>query len=152
MANLPTRESEIGQLLMLATSDFHARIERDLAARQITGLSKRHRGVFLHLAKVGRCRSVDLAQAVGIRPQSMMVIIHELEALGLIERCADPTDSRAKLIGFTSRGKDLIKELATSTETVWHQYEELLGTGNILRLYQDLKTLVAQSDEAVSKA
>jgi len=138
-------QQEIGEVLMLLTQDFQRRLDADLARRGIVGIGARHRSVFLHLGRDGACRSVDLAEAAGIRPQSMMKIVHELERLGLVERSTDPADSRAKLISFTSSGKRLIRELARSTETVWRQYAVLAGEPFLRRTFEQLQALLKLS-------
>ncbi|CAA0125247.1 Transcriptional regulator SlyA [Halioglobus japonicus] len=132
----------LGQTLMLVARDFQARLDRDLAVRGIQGISARHRAVFLFLGRNGPSRAVELADAAGIRPQSMMKIVHELESLGLLERRADPGDSRAKLIDFTAAGHTLIDELSRSTETVWQQYAEILGVFDLQQTVGNLNTLL----------
>ena len=127
---------------MLAARDFQHRLDRDLADRGIQGIGARHRAIFLFLGRNGASRAVDLADAAGIRPQSMMKIVHELESLGLVERRADPSDSRAKLIDFTPEGHKLIEELSRSTETVWQQYAEILGTVRLQQTVDSLNTLI----------
>jgi DNA-binding MarR family transcriptional regulator len=117
---------ELGQTLMMALRDFQRRLDEDLAARGVRGIRARHRKVFMHLNHNGASRSVDLAQKIGVRPQSMMKTVHELEELGLISRCADPLDSRAKLVEFTGKGQAFIDELTRSTVAVWEQYAALL--------------------------
>ena len=141
MDNSLPLEAQIAQVLMLAVRDFHSRLEQDLKMRQVNGIGQRHQAVFLHLGQYGPSRNVDLAQAAGIRPQSMMVIIQELEGMGLIERSPDPSDSRAKLVNFTGKGEDLIKELTRSTITVWQQYEEILGKSQLMDVFQGLEKL-----------
>ena len=131
---------------MLVASDFQHKLDQDLLARDVAGVSARHRAVFLHLGQHGASRSVELAQAAGIRPQSMMVIVHEMEELGLIERRQDPDDSRAKLIDFTGKGKKLIAELGCSTETVWMQYAAVLGEPALRQTFQALQQLTDHSD------
>lgn len=141
---MPTRtpaRHEIGQTLMLVTDDFHRRLNADLRARGVKGISPRHRSVFLYLGRNGASRAVDLAGAAGIRPQSMMKIVHELEDLGLIERRPDPDDSRAKLIDFTPGGLELIDELSRSTEAVWRQYADILGKRGLEQTLRNLDTL-----------
>lgn len=134
---------ELGQLLMLALQDFQRRLDRDLEQSGFPGIRYRHRALFMHLDSHGASRSVDLAEAAGIRPQSMMKIVHELEGLGLICRRADPADSRAKLIEFTAQGQRLIEQLTTSTERVWAQYAGLVGENELGRLMGSLHTLLA---------
>ncbi|MEZ5568064.1 MAG: MarR family winged helix-turn-helix transcriptional regulator [Halioglobus sp.] len=143
MAGSSQMRSEIGQTLMLLTRDFQRRLDADLKARGVQGIGARHRDVFLFLGRNGASRAVDLAQSAGIRPQSMMKIVHELEALGMLERRVDPADSRAKLIDFTQQGREFIRELSRSTETVWRQYVALLGEAEALRTFNNLNRLLA---------
>jgi len=135
----------VGQTLMLAARDFQQRLDADLKARGVEGVSARHRAVFLFLGSNGASRAVDLANAANIRPQSMMKIVHELEALGLVERCADPQDSRAKLIDFTQAGKAFIAELSRSTETVYEQYAAILGKACARDTFKNLNLLLEKS-------
>ena len=140
------KSQALGQTLMLAARDFQRRLDRDLEARGVRGIGSRHRAVFLFLGHHGPSRAVDLAQAAGIRPQSMMKIVHELESLGLVERGPDPGDSRAKLIDFTSGGRKLIAELSRSTATVWEQYAAIIGPAALEQTVDHLDTLI-QSGE-----
>ncbi|MFT5484165.1 MAG: DNA-binding MarR family transcriptional regulator [Halieaceae bacterium] len=148
MSNFP--KHELGQTLMLALSDFQRRLDADLAQRGIRGIRARHRRVFMHLERDGASRSVDLAEKIGVRPQSMMKTIHELESSGLVRRCADPSDSRAKLVEFTEEGQTLIDELTRSTETVWEQYAARAGQDELEQAVHLLRTLPSPKVEGVS--
>jgi len=142
---------ELGQALMLALHDFQQRLDADLARRGVHGVRARHRKVFIHLNHHGASRSVDLADKVGVTPQSMMKTVHELEELGLVSRSADPLDSRAKLVAFTSKGQGFIDELTQSTLTVWDQYAGLLGERELQRvmvLLQQLPSTVVEEQVA----
>ena len=138
---------ELGQALMMALSDFQQRLDEDLAQRGVRGIRARHRKVFMHLNHNGASRSVDLAQQVGVRPQSMMKTIHELEQLGLVTRCVDPLDSRAKLVEFTKKGQVFIDELTQSTVTVWEQYAARVDERELQQAMQLLQKLSSQSIE-----
>jgi MarR family transcriptional regulator for hemolysin len=144
---LGEEKQELGQLLMLTLRDFQRRLDRDLEASGFPGIRYRHRAVFMHLDRHGASRSVDLAAAASIRPQSMMKIVHELEQLGYVSRRADPADSRAKLIEFTLEGEQVIQRLGRSTELVWEQYARLLGNGELRQLTRSLARLLAMSEE-----
>jgi len=144
---LGEQKHELGQVLMLALRDFQQRLDRDLEASGIPGIRYRHRAVFIHLERHGASRSVDLAAAAGIRPQSMMKIVHELEELDMVTRRTDPGDTRAKLIEFTARGEQLIQQLTQSTERVWEQYAALLGQDELTQVTAALGTLLALSDK-----
>ncbi|MFT4824844.1 MAG: MarR family transcriptional regulator for hemolysin [Halioglobus sp.] len=145
------KKHELGQTLMLALRDFQQRLDADLQARGIAGIRARHRAVFMHLDRHGASRSVDLANAAGIRAQSMMKIVHELEELALVTRTEDPTDSRAKLIEFTASGQTLIQELTRSTETIWQQYAELLGSRDLEQSLNSLQQLLSLSKQEQDK-
>jgi DNA-binding MarR family transcriptional regulator len=138
----------LGQTLMLVARDFQRRLDTDLANRGIRGIRHRHNDVFLHLGHHGPSRSVDLAQAAGIRPQSMTKIIDELEEQGLLQRKPDPHDSRAKLVDFTREGRKLIDDLSESTARVWHEYQALLGKGELKRTTANLEALIAAGEKA----
>ena len=138
---------ELGQTLMLALQDFQRRLDADLESRGFPGVRQRHRSVFLHLARHGASRSVDLAAAAGIRPQSMMRVVHELEELGLVTRAPDPRDSRAKLVEFTSAGERMMEQLSASTEVVWSQYAGLVGAKQLRQTLDALRELVTASQE-----
>ena len=136
------KKHELGQTLMLLLRDFQQRLDEDLGTRGVNGIHARHRTVFMHLDRHGASRSVDLAAAAGIRAQSMMKIVHELEELGLVSRTADPDDSRAKLIEFTPAGQNLIEELTSSTEKIWEQYAALLGGKELEQALGSLRKLL----------
>lgn len=137
------KKFQLAQILMLMLRDFQRRLDKDLSTRGVSGIRSRHRVVFMHLDRHGASRNVDLAAAAGIRPQSMMKIVHELEQLGLVSRKTDPGDSRAKLIEFTAAGQKLIEELTRSTETVWDQYAQVLGQRELQRSLDALNTLLS---------
>lgn len=141
------RKNELGQTLMLALNNFQQHLDADLARHGFPGIRQRHRTVFIHLKVHGASRSVDLAAAAGIRPQSMMKIVHELEELGLVSRKEDPADSRAKLIEFTAAGRALIEQLTLSTERVWERYSALLGEAELDRTLSSLQRLLAVQAE-----
>ena len=138
---------ELGQTLMMVLRDFQQRLDGDLAQRGVRGISARHRKVFMHLNHSGASRSVDLAEKVGVTPQSMMKTIHELEQLRLVTRRVDPLDSRAKLVAFTKKGRAFIGELTLSTVTVWEQYAALVDEADLQHAMQLLQKLSSHSVE-----
>jgi MarR family transcriptional regulator for hemolysin len=140
------KKHELGQTLMLTLQDFQHRLDSDLATRGFPGIRHRHRSVFMHLERHGASRSVDLAAAAGIRPQSMMKIVHELEDLGLVTRSSDPADSRAKLVAFTPAGDELIRVLTESTVAVWDEYAQVLGKRELQRTLNALGELLDSQD------
>jgi DNA-binding MarR family transcriptional regulator len=62
------------------------------------------------LDREGRKSIGDLAALERVRPQSMTQTIADLEADGLIVRCADPSDGRRTLVELTERGLSTLNE------------------------------------------
>ena len=62
-------------------------------------------------------RAIDIAEFFSLSPRTVTEGIDALEREGLIERQADPSDRRAKLINITDKGKDAVKR----TEPVRHE-------------------------------
>lgn len=68
----------------------------------------------------GGVRQVTLASYVGIEGPSLVRLLDQLAASGLIERRDDPTDRRAKTIWLTAEGERLagrIEEMLVSLRT-----------------------------------
>ena len=62
------------------------------------------------LDREGPQSTSKLAAAERVRPQSMGQTVAELEAQGLIERHADPSDGRSSLIELTEAGRVELRE------------------------------------------
>jgi DNA-binding MarR family transcriptional regulator len=62
------------------------------------------------LDREGRKSIGDLAALERVRPQSMTQTIADLEADGLIVRCADPSDGRRTLVELTESGLATLSE------------------------------------------
>ncbi len=56
----------------------------------------------------------EIASALGCDPSYVTGIVDRLEELGAVERTADPSDRRVKLIVLTERGEELRREIAIS--------------------------------------
>jgi DNA-binding MarR family transcriptional regulator len=62
------------------------------------------------LDREGRMSIGELASAERVRPQSMTQTVGDLEAEGLIERHADPTDGRRSFLDLTDLGRATLAE------------------------------------------
>jgi DNA-binding MarR family transcriptional regulator len=56
-------------------------------------------------------RLTDVATAGRITKQSMRPVVEGAERIGVVERAADPTDKRAKVIRFTPAGLVMLEEM-----------------------------------------
>lgn len=69
--------------------------------------------VLHRLDRTGTASIGELADAEGVRPQSMAQTIGDLESSGLVQRSGDPVDRRRVLISLTETGA---QALATERE------------------------------------
>jgi DNA-binding MarR family transcriptional regulator len=75
-----------------------------------TGLHPRMWGALNVLDSTGPITQQALGQIVGIDPSSMVSTIDDLEAAGLVERRADPSDRRKHALHITEKGKQTLTE------------------------------------------
>ena len=84
-----------------------------------------------------------LAQRAQITKQSMAELVAHLERHGYVERVADPSDRRAKLVRATARGGEvyaLAREIVAEIEADW---TTRLGAAKMRRLRRLLEELNA---------
>lgn len=76
------------------------------------GLSEARAAPLIWVGRLGGgVRQVTLAQHIGIEGPSLVRLLDQLEAAGLLERRDDPEDRRAKTIWLTPEGKALTRRV-----------------------------------------
>lgn len=108
------RQTHLGRLLGHAMRRFDERVLAlmahdidvplalsNLAARQ--QVSAAHIHITRHLAR-GGSRLTELAERAGMSKQAMGTLVDQCEAWGLVTRCPDPLDARARRVEFTADG------------------------------------------------
>jgi DNA-binding MarR family transcriptional regulator len=88
----------------LMRKDFERR------ARSI-GLTRAQWQTLFHLARNEGCNQATLADLMEVEPITLTRTVDRLEACGLVERRADPTDRRARLLFLGERAHPLLEEL-----------------------------------------
>jgi DNA-binding MarR family transcriptional regulator len=68
----------------------------------------RHHPVFENIDPEGT-RVTVLAARAGITHQAMAQLVTELEERGIVERVADPSDGRARLVRLTDEGREIVR-------------------------------------------
>ena len=121
------KKSELAQILLLMLRDYNARAYLQLESKGFGDIKPKHSAVLMHLGSYGPSRLNDLADSAGIRAQSMVKIIDEMQAAGYVVRRQDPKDSRAKQIAFTERGEQVIVAFTDITENIWQAYADIVG-------------------------
>jgi DNA-binding MarR family transcriptional regulator len=99
----------IGQILVRLLHQLRAEVFREGASRG-SNLRFPHLQVIANLVGVEGIRLTDLANRAALSMAACSELVNELESLGYIERTADPTDGRAKLIVPTALGRRMLSE------------------------------------------
>ena len=93
------------------------RLKRRLREQTGThGLSWSQIAVLSHLEREGPQTVTELAQLEGMRPQSMGATVAALEAAGLVQGAAHPTDGRRTVLSLTASARSWIKASRAARE------------------------------------
>lgn len=134
------RRTNIGQPLTEIAKDFQRRVLAIYTERGHTGLQPAHTAVIAHLGLEGT-RLTELARRASISKQGMGQLVDEVERLGYVQRVPDPTDSRAKIVRFTERGRQLMAHGVEIGELVQREYAKLIGRQRLQLLHDALDEL-----------
>jgi len=106
-----------------------------------------HSAVFAQIER-GGSRLTKLAAGANITPQSMGVIVDELEELGYVERRPDPSDRRAKLITLTVRGHEVVAAGEATVTGLEEDLVAILGERGAQQLRRLLSRILASDNRA----
>jgi DNA-binding MarR family transcriptional regulator len=106
-----------------------------------------HSAVFAQIEPEGS-RLTKLAAGANITPQSMGVIVDELEELGYVERRPDPTDRRAKLITLTASGEEAVTAGQATITGLEEELVTILGERGARQLRTLLGRILASDPQA----
>jgi DNA-binding MarR family transcriptional regulator len=96
-------ESDTIAQMAEALSALVGKLKRKLRERATLGdLSPSQVAVLMRLEREGPATSAKLAQAEGMRPQSMSAIVQTLQSDGFIEAAPDPNDGRQLILSLTA--------------------------------------------------
>ena len=88
------------------------------------GIHGRHFSVLTVLGEEKPLSQVEMGERLGIDRNTMVLLLDDLETLGLVTRRRDPRDRRAHLVSLTDAGKDV---LAQSTALAQSTNEEVFA-------------------------
>jgi DNA-binding MarR family transcriptional regulator len=137
----PPPDADLARLLLGATRAFEREMLARLARAGLDMLAPRHLTVLRALDAGPGARASAIARDAGVTRQAVAQVVTELKQLGIIEQAPDPTDTRAKLVRYTTFGLDGYRRaLAVFTE-LEREHIQLLGPTRIAALKQDLRSL-----------
>ena len=120
------RRRNIGRRMNEAVRIFEARILELLREAGHGELSLAHVNLTRNLDLDGT-RLSELARRAAVTKQSMSELVDQVERNGLIERRADPTDGRARLVCFTAAGLQWLDVLRRCLEQAEREMRTELG-------------------------
>jgi DNA-binding MarR family transcriptional regulator len=109
MAAMATQDALSAEVVALLKRITNRYIREYEAAAAQHGLTPQQAKALLALDEALPMRRV--AERVGAEPSNITGIVDRLQARGLVERRADPTDRRIKLIATTDAGKSVAADL-----------------------------------------
>ena len=111
-----------------------------------------HGCVFRFIAPEGS-RVTTMAELAGMSKQAVSEVVDDLEALGYVQRVADPADRRAKLITLTElgwEGQAAAKRIFADIEREW---AERYGESRVATMREVMEQIIADAEvDAVIRA
>jgi DNA-binding MarR family transcriptional regulator len=86
-------------------------------------------------------RLTDLAEQSQVTKQTAGYLVDQLERAGWVERVADPTDGRARLVRLTERAEPVVPIAAAAVAEVSAEWEAHLGSRRMEQLRRALTSL-----------
>jgi len=137
LADPTWRFTSIGRYLHNAARKFDARVLAILSEQGWEDVRLVHITLTRALDFSGT-RLTELAKRAAITKQAMGELVDECERIGLVERTADPTDGRAKIVIFTPRGKRFMNAFRQALTTAEDEMTAQLGGERVGEIRQAL--------------
>jgi DNA-binding MarR family transcriptional regulator len=141
----------IGQLLVNLTRLFRAELAaRGEGAAEVEGIRPAHLQIFGSI-KADGSRLTDLARSADLSLSSAAELVDDLEAIGYLERRADPSDGRAKLVSLTGRGWAAVRSGRVVIAEIEGDWAGQIGEKRFAELTTTLQDLLDALDPAVRR-
>jgi DNA-binding MarR family transcriptional regulator len=123
----------IGALLRIPAQAIHRRIIKELNAAGFEELRVPHMAVLQYPGPDG-VRPGVLAERAGMSKQAMNQLLRSLEGLGYIVRSDAPGEGRARIIGFTKRGRAAFLKVYDILRDIEREWTAELGRERFAQL------------------
>lgn len=124
--DLPVDRLAVGQLLVRLLTEFRAELFSPAAEEGYADIRQPHLHIFGNVGVDG-VRLTDLASRAQLSLATTSELVSDLQRLGYLERRADPSDGRAKLIYPTGRGRQALRDAGTRVAEIERHWAELVG-------------------------
>ncbi|HUR73092.1 MAG TPA: MarR family transcriptional regulator [Sporichthya sp.] len=136
-----TETLNIGLLLFIPYRAMETRVFQGLAGAGFDDFTPAQARVFQRIAENGS-RLTELAEAAGITKPTAVFLVDQLERAGYVERVADPTDGRARLVKVAERGARSVeasRALVAEVEAEWTGHIGERRMAQLRRILGDLR-------------
>jgi DNA-binding MarR family transcriptional regulator len=116
-----------------------------------TGLTAGEARTLFYVWRLPGQRQAVLAEAMYVEPMTLVGYLDTLEKAGLIKRCPDPGDKRAKLVELTPKADPLLERIGIALQTVRSRALEDIPADKRPILEQLLQTMKDSLLQEVSK-
>lgn len=141
------KRASVGQLLFKAARLFDEEALERVRARTGRAVRRSHTALLPHIDLDGT-RLTTLAARLGVSKQAAGELAGELEQMGMLERVPDPTDGRAKLIRFSTRGRRGLLEGLEILRAIEAELAERVGEARMRALHAILLDVVDELERA----
>lgn len=137
----PTSDIPLGFLLADAQRLLRRRFER-AAETEGLGLTASEARTLAYIAVYEGRRQTALADIMNVDPMTLVGYLDALEAKGLVERCPDPTDRRAKLVRPSPTAAAMVERIRTLGRHIREQAMDGLDGGDVAALRRALGQMI----------
>ena len=135
------RFQHTGVLLWWASRAWMAEFRRRLDQAGYEDLPD---GAFHHVLPfldIKGTRITVLAQRAEISKQAVNQFVDQLEKAGYVNRTADASDGRAKIVRYVGRGLEFVRDNQRIKRELEHALNGFLGAGQLERLHETLRSV-----------
>jgi DNA-binding MarR family transcriptional regulator len=130
-------EPNVGVLLFIPYRWMEDRVFAALAEAGHDDLTKAQMRLMQRIGPTGT-RLTELAEQAQVTKQTAGFLVDQLEKAGWVERVADPTDGRARLVSMTKRARQVIPIAQSAVDEVIGEWEAHLGHRRMRQLREAL--------------
>jgi DNA-binding MarR family transcriptional regulator len=132
------------RLLNAAADQFAEELRERVEAAGFADIRPGHGCVFGNIDPENGSRLTELAERACMTKQSVGEVTSDLEQRGYLERVADPSDGRAKIIRLTEQGREAYAIGRRLIEELEHDWADRYGEERVAALREALETVTAE--------
>lgn len=143
------RHDNIGRLLNNAVRRFENRVLELMAVAGYADARLSHINLTRNLDGEGT-RLTELASRAEMTKQAMGELVDQCAEIGLVERIVDPVDKRARIVKFTSLGREWLDSFRKAVDQAEREMRDEIGRTRHDGVRDALKTYGSKHDTLAS--